>query len=174
MPTARIIAFAILVVVGAPVAAAKEGFATYTNGRFGFGIDYPVPLLKPGIAPVNGDGLKFVSADKQTTLEVYGSIAPEGVTIASLYQAALKDYGRSRITYRRQRGNWFVVSGFIADSLIFYRATMLYRAPEWSATPGAMIAATFEAAWPEARRAVVDKKIGHMLRSFLRSPQRQP
>jgi hypothetical protein len=158
---------------GLSLASAKEGFSTYTNGRFGFGLDYPVPLLNPGIAPVNGDGLKFVSDDKQTTLEAYGSIAPESATIKSLYQAAIKDYIGKRVTYTRQKGNWFVISGFVADQLIFYRGGMLYRAPAWSATPGAMIFANFEIAWPEARRAVVDKKIGHMLRSFLRSPKHQ-
>ncbi len=177
MRPVRTIVLVLLAAVGLahmpPPAIAKEGFTTYTNARFGFGIDYPVPLLKPGTPPANGDGLKFASGDGQTTLEVYGSIALDNATIGARYRAALKDYGRYRITYKRQKGNWFVISGFVADQLIFYRAGMLHRAPPWSATPGAMVFASFEVTWPEARRAVVDNKISHMLRSFLRSPEGQ-
>lgn len=164
-------AMALSPVLGADLAAAQAagGWETYRNARFGYAISYPPTLLVPGPEAMNGDGRGFRSPDRQTAMLVFGRLLQPGETLASIYGDAEKRFGADRITYKVRKRTWFVLSGFVADQLIFYKAGMIYTAPPGSLTPGARIYASFELSWPETRRAVVDKKVGRILRSFLRS-----
>ncbi len=48
-------------------------YETYTNVRFGYRVDYPVPELIPQPEAPNGDGRVFRSADGQAEMRVFGA-----------------------------------------------------------------------------------------------------
>ena len=45
---------------------------TYTNARFGTGIDYPAGHFLSGTPPTNGDGLEFTGADGISGFVIFG------------------------------------------------------------------------------------------------------
>jgi len=55
----------------------KDHFASYCNNRFSFCIEYPTNFSKQR-KPDNDDGLTFLSADKKTEIQSFGSLAIEG------------------------------------------------------------------------------------------------
>lgn len=165
--SAPLLAVAGLLVVAVSGAVAAD-WATYRNARFGYAIEHPA-FLVPGQEAVNGDGRGFRSRDGQVTMRVSARLLGEEETLDAEVRAAVKRFARGRITYQRRKANWFVISGYVADGLIFYQAIMAYRAPTNAAMRGAPIIATFELTWPEAARGRVDRHVGRILRSFIRS-----
>lgn len=108
--------------------AAVETFQTYHNSRFDYSIDYPENLLIPqGEAP-NGDGQIFASADNEARMIIYGTHNVLEQSIQDLFQQESRNAASARITkqvtYKRQKANWFVVSGYIGPK-IFYQKTFL-------------------------------------------------
>ncbi len=107
---------------------AVETFKTYSNSRFNYSIDYPADLLIPqGEAP-NGDGQIFASSDQEARMIIYGTHNVLEQTIQDLFQQESQDASSPKITkkvtYKRQKDNWFVVSGYIGPK-IFYQKTFL-------------------------------------------------
>ncbi len=117
-----------------PLAAAQrtvvdgEIYEKYSNGRFGFSVNYPVGYLVPGPEPTNGDGLSFTSPDGRASLVVYGShFAFYGGQALSYGETDIDDYYQARLkelpdpTYhvlRREQG-WFVISGY-DENTVYY------------------------------------------------------
>lgn len=117
-----------LLMLAAPMVSAAETFQTYANPRFNYSIDYPPKLLLPkGDAP-NGDGRIFASADLQAQMIIYGTHNVLEQTIQDLFKKESQDASSQQITkkvtYKRQKDNWFVVSGYIGPK-IFYQKTFL-------------------------------------------------
>lgn len=82
-------------------------YNNYTNGRFGFSIDYPKEFIitQP---PQNGDGLEFKSYDGKSYLVVYGSNNAMNETVKELYEAEINNI--DNVSYQVLKNNWFVVS----------------------------------------------------------------
>ena len=83
------------------------GYTTYTNGRFGFRIDYPQSFV---IAhrPDNGDGVRLTSPDGQAELVAAGGNNSK-TSLKEYFDIAAKDIGGEQ-TYRKIGKDWFVVS----------------------------------------------------------------
>ncbi len=98
-------------------------YETYRNERLGYRLDYPANLLKPAESLDGGNGQKFVSEDGSAVLAVYGvrDVAPS--SLKELYQKELADPNQ-RITYKRMKNDWFVISGYRGNK-IFYERTLL-------------------------------------------------
>ncbi|MGB4333662.1 MAG: caspase family protein [Chromatiaceae bacterium] len=110
--------------------SAVDTFQTYSNSRFDYSIDYPADLLSPqGEAP-NGDGHIFASSDQEARMIIYGTHNVLDQTIKDLFQQESKDASSHKIikkvTYKRQKNNWFVISGYIGPK-IFYQKTFLSK-----------------------------------------------
>ncbi len=107
---------------------AENNYQTYSNARFNYSIDYPANLLIPqGEAP-NGDGQIFASRDQEARMIIYGTHNVLEQTIQDLFKKESQDASSKQITknvtYKRQKDNWFVVSGYIGPK-IFYQKTFL-------------------------------------------------
>lgn len=107
---------------------AENSYQTYSNARFNYSIDYPANLLIPqGEAP-NGDGQIFASRDQEARMIIYGTHNVLEQTIQDLFKKESQDASSrqitKKVTYKRQKDNWFVVSGYIGPK-IFYQKTFL-------------------------------------------------
>lgn len=89
--------------------------AEYTNSRFGFSVRYPQGVLFPQGESANGDGQVFSSADSAFVLTAWGERRSDESSIEELfaYESRGLAAGNPRlvVTYKRHKGNWFVVSG---------------------------------------------------------------
>jgi len=95
-----------------------QTFARYCNERYGFCVDYPESLQKDP-PPVNGDGRSF--HDRHGfSMAVSGSNNSLDDSVTSEMESQIGDF--DRITYRVQRKNWFILSGY-KGSEILYRKT---------------------------------------------------
>ncbi len=88
----------------------------YVNNRFGFTIAVP-PGFEASDPPMNGDGIRYTSADGMAKLTMYGSNAG-GVTIKEYYDDLATGLGVEP-TYSKLADNWFVLSGQKGET-IFY------------------------------------------------------
>jgi hypothetical protein len=107
---------------------AAETFQTYSNPRFNDSIKYPSSLLSPRGDSPPGDGHLFASEDLQAQMIIYGTLNVLEQTIRDLFKQEARDVVTpkitKRVTYKRQKDNWFVISGYIGPK-IFYQKTIL-------------------------------------------------
>jgi hypothetical protein len=107
---------------------AAETFQTYSNPRFNDSIEYPSRLLIPRGDSPPGDGQLFASEDLQAQMIIYGTLNVLEQTIKDLFKQEARDAvtpkSTKRVTYKRQKDNWFVISGYIGPK-IFYQKTIL-------------------------------------------------
>lgn len=107
---------------------AAETFQTYSNPRFNDSIEYPSSLLSPRGDSPPGDGHLFASEDLQAQMIIYGTLNVLEQTIRDLFKQEARDVVTpkitKRVTYKRQKDNWFVISGYIGPK-IFYQKTIL-------------------------------------------------
>ncbi len=162
--TMRLALVAAVVAISAAPSVTAQGLKTYVNARFGYRLTYPAELRKLP-PPANNDGRRFVSADRAIRLIVYGQHNVLNRSVAGLRAAALKHLSPERVTYRRARGNWFVVSGFLRDGRVFYHCGMVYR------RGGAPLVAEFTLTYRRSARPRVSRLIGSMQRTFTASGQ---
>ena len=96
---------------------ASTNYDSYCNARFGFSTLYPTAF---GMAPSsdNNDGRKFYDRDGFS------------MTVSASYNAldySLRDEMRSmqqdfdKVTYRRLKGNWFVLSGYSGSDILYIK-----------------------------------------------------
>lgn len=138
---------------------AEEAFKTYTNDRFGYTIEYPARLLIPQGGSEKGDSQLFVSADGQARLITYISNNSQRQSIKDIFQKESRDASSAKITkkvtYKIQKDNWFVVSGYIG-SKIFYQKTFLTKE----------LFKTFYIEYPQNQRHIYDPIMSRLGRSF--------
>ncbi len=100
----------------------------YYNGRFEFCADYPANFLRPQGESQNNDGNVFTTANGSSEMRASGmyNVLDESITEAFKSASAKNVYYDSehQITYKAQKGNWFVISGTYFES-IFYVKTIL-------------------------------------------------
>ena len=148
-----------LLMLVAPMVSAAETFQTYVNPRFNYSIDYPPKLLLPkGEAP-NGDGQIFASADLQAQMIINGTHNVLEQSIQDLFKKESQDASSQQITkkvtYKRQKDNWFVVSGYIGPK-IFYQKTFLSND----------MFKTFYIEYPVSQRSIYDPILSRLGSSF--------
>jgi hypothetical protein len=148
----------------APIQAATvSDYETYSNGRFGFSIDFPRKLLIPQGVADNGDGQTFISHDGKTRLAVWGSNnsadpSEPADTPKTAYAKALKAInkeGKRQLTLKLQKDNWFVLSGFEGAN-IFYRKVYFIKNQFIH----------FEISYPTAQREQWDAVAAKLAKSF--------
>jgi hypothetical protein len=106
----------------AALAFAEDGrWNTYTSARYGTTADYPGYLFTVrDVAPANGDGQGFRTADGRAQLLIYGARNIENDTPQS-YLAKYVDLDGVTVSYRRVTAQFYVVSGTRGDSIIYER-----------------------------------------------------
>jgi hypothetical protein len=93
--------------LGAAVAAEPQhAWKTYRNQRFGFQLQYPKDIFKPGKPPRDGAGLDFVAKDGAEILAQASFNVDTGVTPQS-YRDELR--GAGNVTHEEGQGNWFLL-----------------------------------------------------------------
>lgn len=98
-------------------------YNTYKNIRFGFEIPYPNELLQGQGEPENGDGQVFLSSNRKAVLAANATLmASDEFEGENAKLDALSNSDESvKITYRRRRNDFFVISGFQNNgNTIFY------------------------------------------------------
>lgn len=100
----------------------------YFNGRFEFCVDYPSNFLSPQGESENNDGNVFTTANGTGEMRVSGmyNVLDESIAEAFKSASAKNQYydADHQITYKAQKGDWFVISGKYFES-IFYVKTKL-------------------------------------------------
>lgn len=169
----RVVLVLLLVLPGCPAQAqtcpappAGEAQRSYRNERFGVAFDYPPILaLDPESVPPRGDSARFWSADRRSTVVLNIEPNPRRLALRELMTEAegdIRENGRGEITYRRNRTEWFVLSGVMAGR-IFYRRTMLLRSGR---------VATLWMEFPRELRPCLDGPVTTMSLSFREIPSR--
>lgn len=106
----------------------KLMWENYFNGRFEFCVDYPSNFLRPQGESENNDGNVFATANGTGEMRVSGMYNVLDESIAEAFKSAtvMNQYydADHQITYKAQKGNWFVISGKYFES-IFYVKTIL-------------------------------------------------
>jgi hypothetical protein len=138
---------------------AAEAFQTYSNPRFNYSIEYPSRLLIPRGDSPPGDGQLFASEDLQAQMIIYGTLNVLEQTIKDLFKQEARDVVTpkitKRVTYKRQKDNWFVISGYIGPK-IFYQKTILSND----------MFKTFYIEYPENQRHRYDPILSRLGKSF--------
>lgn len=136
----------------ARVANPEPGFATYTNARFGFAVEYPRAFAAKR-PPDNGDGLEFVSPDGTATLVVTAG-NNDGSTLKEYYDRHLRSV-TGELGYCRLGGNWFVITWRNGSTLSYLKMFV---------GPGSQNSFTFS--FPESQRAQYDVATTKIEKSF--------
>jgi formylglycine-generating enzyme required for sulfatase activity len=123
---------------------------TYRNGRFGFVLEVP-SSLEAKEPPTNGDGQRFVSRDGRAFVSVAG--APN-VSLQASFETSLKD-SAAKVTYKVAKSDWYVVSGFVGDSIFYNKA--IARGDNL---------ATMRVEFPKDEKAVYDPMVAALAKSF--------
>ena len=148
-----------LLLAATTLAAHAQGqpYAQYHNARFGYSISYPQQILTPQPESDNGDGRRFVSADGQVILTVYGghNVMESSIQDAYSEQRASRIASGCAPSYQRVKDNWFVLSG-ACQGTIYYQKTMLAQ--------GQFKSFLFE--YPQERKAEFDGVVTEIARSF--------
>jgi hypothetical protein len=141
--------------------SAQSKFATYTNERFAFSIDYPEELLKMQPPPDNDDGRTFRSDDGTVEMLVWGQENAELKTLDERYARDLKGF-TEKPTYMVSKRDWYVISG-IKDGKIFYQKTMVRRRH-------GDVYFTLTIEYPESEKAKYDPIVKKISESFKFDP----
>lgn len=102
---------------------------TYHNERFDFCVSYPANFLSPKGESENHDGNTFANANGSSEMRASGIYNALSETVEEAFERASKNgtyYEDERnITYKRQKDNWFVVSGKYYESIFYVRTTLI-------------------------------------------------
>ena len=145
----------------ATVSASEVEYDRYLNGRFSYGISYPVGVLEPLEEAQNGDGRGFRSKDGKTMMLAYGSNNVLFNTLSDVFLQEIEresDDGQVRdVTYKALRTNWFVVSGTEGDS-IFYTKVIYNK--------GENQFIYFRISYPDSQREIYDPVVSEVSKSM--------
>ncbi len=103
----------------------EVSYGTYFNGRFGFAVAVPLGYLQPQGGLTDGNGQVFSSPDG-AQMRVFGSRLLLERDLTEAYEVLSQDGPNRQVTYKVQRDDWFVVSGFTgaAGDTVFYTKVM--------------------------------------------------
>ena len=94
-----------------------QSFASYTNGRYGFSISYPSDFrMDP--SPENDDGRRFTN-NQGVSINVFGSNNVLDGSIQTTLESLKGEL--DHITYRTKGHNWFVISGYKGQEVLYIK-----------------------------------------------------
>ncbi|HJU32590.1 MAG TPA: hypothetical protein VJ740_14085 [Hyphomicrobiaceae bacterium] len=140
-------------------AVENEGrVASYRNERYGFSLSYPGAVFTPQPATEQQEGRVFVSRDGNARLLV-GALANADRVSLRDYRAIVlqQSYPGAEIDYAPVRDTWFVLSGE-RDGVMFYERVTF--------TCGGRLINSWAMLYPVAERAVYDRIVEHVARSY--------
>lgn len=91
-------------------------YQKYTNAKFGFSFSYP-DCFEMGKEPENGDGSEFI-LKHGISFVVSGCYKRDDENIKDHYQ---NDEDKIKASYHVQKGNWYVLSGYLDNDTIYYK-----------------------------------------------------
>lgn len=104
-----------------PSSSSPAASTSYTNPRFGFTTRVPQGCTAASYSPENGDGMTFTNPALDATLTVWGTNSGGRTTAAALADAAAEaEANGGRVTYRKDEGDRYSLSGYQSDGKIFY------------------------------------------------------
>lgn len=128
-------------------------YTTYTNGRYGFSIDYPIEFI-PMQPPDNGDGRCFQRRDGQVYVKSYGSNNSLSKSIEYYYNMTIENIS-GVITYKALNKNSYAVS-WIQNRQINYEFSRM----------GKGSINTFIISYPEVESEKYDNMVDHIYNTF--------
>ena len=129
----------------------------YHNERYGFHLDYPAGLFRPGPSPENADGLEFKTSDGKASIRAYGRFNVSQQTLQHLRAEELQERKGAVLTTDHAAGNSLVLSGFQQDVVFYLRVTLSNRSE---------VVNTLEIRYPRELKTQLDVLVGTMSRSF--------
>lgn len=164
--SAVLLASACVVGVSAHGLSATSSWVPYQNAIYGFRLLYPAAVLAPERTSPDGRTQLFTSRSRAARLLVGARENRDGQSIASLSARIEHEHYRSfRVTYRHVGDGWMVLSGLDGER-IFYEKAILSR--------GARLITSFALVYPVAERAVFDRVVEGIERSFVPGRQCEP
>ena len=137
-------------------------FDTYCNTRFDFCIEYP-HLFKRQPAPTNGDGLIFLSPDKNTEIHAFGKLAVGNLyKLDQEFQMSTEDLN---VVYKKITNNSFIFSGINKQGKIVYRKTIKKKI-DYVGLPGTYVFQSLMITYPDSQKKLYEsycKKISTSL-----------
>ncbi len=110
----------ILLVIFVSQANAQQAYTKYCNARYGFCVEYPVNFgMKP--APTNNDGRVFYDTEGYS-MRAYGSYNALDHSIKA--EMKEEEKGFDIVTYRAAKNNWYVLSGYKDDDIVYLKTYM--------------------------------------------------
>ena len=117
----RIISVIAILILGfVPQANAQQAYTKYCNERYGFCVKYPVNFgMEP--APYNNDGRAFYD-NEGYFMRAYGSHNALEHSINA--EMKYEEKGFDIVTYQTAKNNWYVLSGYKDDNIIYIKTYM--------------------------------------------------
>ncbi|WP_406630937.1 serine/threonine-protein kinase [Amycolatopsis sp. WGS_07] len=148
----------------APPSSSAVG-TTYTNPRFGFTTRVPQGYAAAPYSPENGDGMTFTNPELGATLTVWGTNSGGRTTAAALADAAAEaESAGGRVTYRKDEGDHYSISGYQSDGKIFYERGY----------PGTGSTASLRWVYPREHKAELDTPVSTTVDAFRPGDLTQP
>jgi len=101
-----------------PASSGKKN--CYTNQKFHYGLCYPAGSLIGQGESDSGDGQRFVSPDKKIVLLAWGYANYNNESVRQNY-SSMENSVDFHVTYKRQTGDWFVLSGLDQDGIVYLK-----------------------------------------------------
>ncbi|WP_116201699.1 protein kinase domain-containing protein [Amycolatopsis circi] len=138
---------------------------TYTNPRFGFTVRIPQGYTAAPYSPDNGDGMTFTNTALDATLTVWGTNAGGRTSAAALADAAAEtEANGGQVTYRKDEGDHYSISGYQSDGKIFYERDFL----------GADSTASLRWVYPREHKTDLDTPVSTTVDTFRPGDLSQP
>lgn len=148
-----------------PSSSAPAASTTYTNPRFGFTTRVPQGYTAAPYSLENGDGMTFANKPLHATMTVWGTNSGGRTVAAALADAAAETEAQSgRVTYRKDEGDHYSISGYQSDGMIFYEIGF--------SGPGST--ATLRWVYPYEHKAELDAPVSTTAEAFRPGDLSQP
>jgi hypothetical protein len=98
----------------------------YQNEKFGFEMLFPKELGQTNLGPENSSGDYLISKDQQTHLSVWAKDNVPVLQWKDEYNQALLSLQDTQITYKLFKKNFFVISGFRGNQVIYWKEQPIY------------------------------------------------
>ncbi|MFB9927722.1 protein kinase [Amycolatopsis halotolerans] len=148
-----------------PASSSPAVSNTYTNPRFGFTTRVPQGYTAAPYSPDNGDGMTFTNTALDATLTVWGSNSGGQTAAAALADAAAAaEANGGRVTYRKDEGDHYSISGYQSDGKIFYERGF----------SGAGSTASLRWVYPRDHKSEMDTPVSTTVDSFRPGDLSQP
>ncbi len=99
---------------------AQQSYTKYCNARYGFCVEYPVNFGKEP-TPTNNDGRAFYDGEGYF-MRAYGS--HNALEHSFKDEMRYEEKGFDIVTYRAAKNNWYVLSGYKDDDIIYIKTYM--------------------------------------------------